>query len=328
MEFIPILVLIHVTNECNLRCKHCYARKGDKRIMKEDFFELINNLENLGTTMIHLSGGELLTHPEIFEIIRYIKKKDFYLEITTNGTLLNEEIFKKLKELNLNKIVISFDGATPETHDYIRGEGNFKISLENLDLGLEMGIPMAVNYTVMKYNYSEIEYAIEFFLKKDLEFLNFRRFIKTGFGKNFDQSISKEEYLKLFILINKVRKEDKRVALGGEPHRIVMDPELREKALKYGDGGCSAGKYFLSIDPNGDITPCGFIPIKVGSIYEDNLKDVWENSQILNKLRDRGNLTGSCKNCLNKNICGGCRAAALGTGGDLFGSDPQCWVGC
>ncbi|MDD4157224.1 MAG: radical SAM protein [Candidatus Cloacimonetes bacterium] len=325
MNYVPMLVLIHVTNECNLNCKHCYARKGINKIEVASFNKLIDSLVEMETKMIHLSGGELLTHEDIFEMIRYVKDKGMYLEITTNGILLNKDILNKLKELQVDKIVISFDGAIAKTHDEIRGLGNYAKSLANLELGLEFGLPMAVNYTVMSTNYDQIEQALEIFLKYNIKFLNFRRFIETGEGKKIARAITSIEYLNLFKMVNRKRETDKRVALGGEPHRILMDKELVKKARKVQMGGCSAGKYFLSIDPNGDITPCGFIPITVGNIYQDEIKDVWKNSELLNKLRDRDSLNGKCKDCVNKNICGGCRAAALGTYGDLFADDPQCW---
>lgn len=325
MKYSPLLALIHVTNLCNLNCRHCYARKGEKRLSIDDFKKIIDELSELGTKMYHLSGGELLLHPEIFEIIKLIKSNDYYLEATTNGTLLNEETFMKFKELSIDKLVISFDGATAETHDFTRGKGNFRKSLKNLDLGLKMGLPMAVNYTVMKCNYNEVQKAIDVFGKRDLAFLNFRRFIKTGAGGNINESISPTQYLKLFHIINKVREKDERISLGGEPQRIVSNSKLRKKALEFNEGGCSAGRYFISIDPNGDITPCGFIPIPIGNIHKNSIQEVWEKSIVLNKLRNRDLLKGVCSDCPNKFICGGCRAAALGTYNDLFQQDPQCW---
>jgi radical SAM protein with 4Fe4S-binding SPASM domain len=291
----------------------------------QDFKKIITELSKLGTEMYHLSGGELLLHPEIFSIIKLIKNNGYYLEATTNGILLDQQTLKKLKDLSIDKLVISFDGATARTHDFTRGEGNFMKSLRNLDLGLKMGLPMAVNYTVMKSNYEEIPKAIEIFGERKLEFLNFRRFIKTGSGVDIDEAITPMQYLKLFHIINKIREKDKRIALGGEPHRIVMNTRLREKALHFNEGGCSAGRYFISIDPNGDITPCGFIPIPIGNIHKDSIKEIWEKSSILNQLRDRDLLKGVCSNCPNKFICGGCRAAALGTYDNLLQEDPQCW---
>ncbi|WP_457742111.1 SPASM domain-containing protein [Thermococcus sp.] len=71
--------------------------------------------------------------------------------------------------------------------------------------------------------------------------------------------------------------------------------------------------------------PCPHLRIPVGNVYEQNLSDIWINSDLLIKLRDRNNLKGSCKSCEYRNICGGCRAAAYWITGDVFGEDPICF---
>ena len=88
---------------------------------------------------------------------------------------------------------------------------------------------------------------------------------------------------------------------------------------------CGAGRLYAALEPNGDIYPCVFIPIKIGNIRQERLKNVWKKSPILKKLRDRESFKG-CGSCKYRNICGGCRARAYGYFGDVQGPDPGCII--
>ncbi|MGB7544500.1 MAG: SPASM domain-containing protein [Methanothrix sp.] len=88
-------------------------------------------------------------------------------------------------------------------------------------------------------------------------------------------------------------------------------------------GGCLAGRSFVFVSRNGDVYPCGYLPLKVGSIREKNFIDIWENSPELIALRERS-LKGKCGRCRYVSICGGCRARSFARTGDFLGPDPSC----
>ncbi|RLE73061.1 MAG: radical SAM/SPASM domain-containing protein, partial [Thermoprotei archaeon] len=89
-------------------------------------------------------------------------------------------------------------------------------------------------------------------------------------------------------------------------------------------GGCGAGRAYIALEPNGDIQPCVFMPIKIGNILKDNFRDLWIHNEILNKLRNRDILIGKCGSCPYRYICGGCRARAYAYFGDYLAPDPGC----
>jgi radical SAM protein with 4Fe4S-binding SPASM domain len=108
-------------------------------------------------------------------------------------------------------------------------------------------------------------------------------------------------------------------------HFVAMgDAKNKSLALVEFIGGCGAGRHYCCIRPNGDIGPCVFMQIKAGNMRKDRLLDVWHNSPVLERLRDRSNLKGHCGVCENKYICGGCRARAYAYYGDLDAPDPGC----
>lgn len=162
---------------------------------------------------------------------------------------------------------------------------------------------------------------IKFAKEVGTSFVNFRRFIPIGAGKN-EMELSSQEYLKLNLAVNLAQKKDPSIAMAGDPTRILLNPGLM---LKTNFAGCMAGIALISINPNGDVTPCGYIDCPVGNIRKTSLVEIWNTSGILSKLRDRDNLEGNCKHCSNKYLCGGCRASAYAKYGNLFASDPLCW---
>jgi radical SAM protein with 4Fe4S-binding SPASM domain len=89
-------------------------------------------------------------------------------------------------------------------------------------------------------------------------------------------------------------------------------------------GGCGAGRIYCSIEPEGDLQPCVFMPIRVGNVRETPFLEIWHSSEVLKDLRDRSHLSGACATCGNRYVCGGCRARAWAYFGDLHAPDPGC----
>ncbi len=89
--------------------------------------------------------------------------------------------------------------------------------------------------------------------------------------------------------------------------------------------GCSAGITILTVDPDGSVRPCDMLPLKIGSLREKSLMEIWTKNPVLIKLRNRENIRGWCGYCAIRDICGGCRARAYTYFGDLFGPDPNCF---
>jgi radical SAM protein with 4Fe4S-binding SPASM domain len=90
-------------------------------------------------------------------------------------------------------------------------------------------------------------------------------------------------------------------------------------------GGCPAGRIYCNIQPNGDVTPCMFMPEYpvAGNLKTQSFEETW-NSQTFQALRDRTCLKGKCRECKFTVVCGGCRAKAAAYEGDYLASDPTC----
>jgi radical SAM protein with 4Fe4S-binding SPASM domain len=113
------------------------------------------------------------------------------------------------------------------------------------------------------------------------------------------------------------------------PHYIKTvlersDPEAQVRVYSGGAGGCPAGTHYMGIRPNGDVTPCPYLPVFAGSLRQASLADLWTSSDLFTGIRQRAALGGRCGACEMNGHCGGCRARAYGMTGDLMAEDPLC----
>ena len=350
----PFLVVWNFTKQCNLRCKHCYENAGPKpapdELTTEEAKHAIDEFVNAGVVALAFSGGEPLVRKDFFEIARYAAEKELYVSVASNGTLITKEVARKMKESGVQYVEISLDGFE-KTHDEFRGiQGAWKRTVEGIKNCVEAGLDTCVATTVTHYNLKEIPKLLEF-AEKELHanrFIAFN-FIPVGKGKEIvDQDLTPQEREELLdFLYSKLVDENRKIdTLSTAPqyavtsYKFAFGPVVathftnraaiemlkgRTKSLAEFIGGCGAGRLYCGMEPNGDIEPCVFIPIKVGNIREQGLISIWRESQVLKQIRNRDLFKG-CGECEYKYICGGCRARAYAYFNDLQGPDPGCSI--
>ncbi len=252
----------------------------------------------------------------------------------------------RLKEAGVDYVEISLDGKDAAHHDAMRGiEGAFNRSVAGIRNCIDKDIYTCIATTVTQDNYDqvpEIHKLAEDLLVTRVVCFNF---IPTGRGVDMaDKDITpceREDLLRFVLAQNRpghspvvlsTAPQFARVALeedagAGVPvGHFHLGTELNGRTRMLADfiGGCGAGRLYCSIEPQGDIQPCVFMPVKVGNIRDQRFLDIWHTAPVLKKLRDRDHLTGSCGTCTDRYICGGCRARAWAYFQDLGAPDPGC----
>ncbi len=348
----PLMVVWNITKQCNLKCKHCYASAGRRReeeLTLEQKLRVVDILDAAGCAMIAFSGGEPTTSRDFWKVAEYASKKGMYVTIATNGTLLTKENVRRLKEIGVKYVEISLDSYDPKIHDEFRGvQGAWARTIQGIKNVVEDGsFDNAIAVTATRFNMDTIpkmiDLAEELKVKKFIVF----NFVPTGRGKDIISSdLSPQEREDLLNMIyDRWQKKVNTDIFSTSPTYSRIGIEHIEKGsgetyspthfanagtnsmgVELADfiGGCGAGREYAAIDDNGDVFPCVFLPIKVGNILQDNFQELWENSKLLNDLRDRTNLGGACGTCRFRNSCGGCRARAYGYYGDINAPDPGC----
>ena len=349
----PYQIVWDVTYACNLRCKHCYANAGKPlpdELTTEEAKRAIDIFDRAGVTILAFSGGEPLVRPDIFELARYASDKGMYVAIATNGTLITSEIAKKMKDAGIQFVQISLDGATPETHDEFRGiPGAFERTINGIKNSVKAGFFVEIATTATRFNYKEIPDIIDLAEELKVKWFMLYNFVPTGRGKFIiENDLSPEEREEVLKMLYYKNKETSIELLSTAPQfaRVALQEEYKEKTgevlmpthfynarlpgklanLAEFIGGCGAGRFYMSMRPNGDLQPCVFFPLKVGNIKEDDFEDLWQNNKVLNDLRNKDLLKEDCGKCPYRYHCGGCRARAYGYFGDYLAPDPGCVI--
>ncbi|VVB72090.1 Coenzyme PQQ synthesis protein E [uncultured archaeon] len=316
-----LIVAWETTAECNLSCRYCRASASASPDPDElDTSEALAFIESIAPLqpMFILSGGEPLLRPDIFQIARRAVSLGLRVSMASNGTLLTAEAANKIAASGISRVSISLDGASAELHDQSRGQGSFLRALEGMK-NLRGKIGFQINFTITRKNERDIP---EFFaLAKDLgaEAVHFFFLVPTGRGLVEDM-ISPERQEELLMQIDRERENwplEVQVTCAPQYARISSPGKGRRS------GGCLAGKRFVFISRKGDVYPCGYFPVRAGSIRENNFMDIWTNSRLLQDLREKP-LSGKCGRCSFSKTCGGCRARAYAETGDYLGPDPSC----
>lgn len=344
----PFLVVWNFTNMCNLKCKHCY-QKADRPTPDEltlnEKLDVIRQLDEAGVAAVAFSGGEPTIHPDFPIVLKAAADAGMYTALATNGIRLADRKYaEKLRKLGLRYVEISVDSADPDKHDAFRGvKGAWKKTVQGVKNAVELGFSTAIATTVTKINLDEISDIIDLAEELGVERVVFFNFIPVGRGKDLVEldltPEEREELLRKLYLENQRRKvqvfstapQFARVSLemsGGKdvaPTHFYVRGDPIVAALAEYIGGCGAGRIYAAIEPNGDLTPCVFIPnVVVGNLGEEKFSVLWKNAPVFNALRDRSKLEENCKHCPYKYVCGGCRARALAYTGNILGPDPGC----
>ncbi len=159
LPYKPLFVKLKLTWNCNLRCQMCNHWRERVSDMPVEFFQnIVSELAELGCKRIHLSGGEPLLYPQIFELIEHIRKKNIKLTMTTNGTLINEKIAQKIGDLQVSNINISLDSPLANIHDEVRGLKNaFRRTLRGIELLKKYHqAKLQINMVVNPLNYTSV----------------------------------------------------------------------------------------------------------------------------------------------------------------------------
>ena len=329
----------HITNLCNLRCRHCYQEDFSKKNdltwagLKRVADNTLATLSEWGRkACIHLTGGEPLLKPELFLLLDYLDLKPMVEElgIITNGLLIDQEIVERLASFSkLKKIKISLDGADAEINDPIRQEGSFKRVIQKLSLIKQWNrFEIIVMFTAMKKNYKHPLPLLSLCQELGVDGLILERFIPWGRGRAMrDEVLGREQWKELVETLSD---------FFGAGEEAYLLPTYQAFQIRFNVDGpellgapCAIGRDGLCIMPEGRVLPCRRFPVPIGNLLEDSLKEIWGSSELLEKLSRKENLKGRCLRC-DRRDCRGCRSLAFALTGDYLEEDPHCWYsgGC
>jgi radical SAM protein with 4Fe4S-binding SPASM domain len=329
----------------------------------EECFRVIDDIAGFAPECLTiLTGGEPLLRRDILEIVRRAADRELWVVVGTNGVRISENVAQRLAEAGARGLSLSLDALDPDRHDRFRKvRGAWQNTVEGAEILNRTGLPFIVQTTAGSHNLGELE-AIADFAHDRLaaKVWNLYFLVPTGRGQ-FVSDITPSQYDEVLASLYRIQKKyDRRMLVNAKcaPHYIKTvlehaqteseavpgDARLRQgyggqaesaggpsslglpqiRTYSGGAGGCPAGTHYMGIRPNGDVTPCPYLPVFAGTLRTSSLADLWTSTELFADVRRRASLGGRCGPCEMNGHCGGCRARAFGMTGDLMAEDPLC----
>jgi radical SAM protein with 4Fe4S-binding SPASM domain len=335
-------VQLHLTERCNLRCKHCY--QTGRNVDEMSLVEVREVVKEISDTLnewrdaygidfspsFNVTGGEPFLRGDLFEILSEIEDRGFDIYLLTNGILIDKRKAKGLFNLGVKGVQISVEGPK-EIHESIRGKGSYAASMKGAKNLLDEGLKVSLNITLSSINAGSFTDIVDLALNMGVHKLGYSRLVPSGRGAGMLQEMLstdtvKDLYEKIFSL-----ETGNLQIVTGDP---VASQSVAEDADDMGDipsGGCAAGVSGLTILPDGTIVPCRRLYIPIGNIRRDSFREIWSTSGVLEALRNRNRYSGKCGACKRWANCRGCRAIAYAFSkakgeSDFLAEDPQCFI--
>lgn len=311
-----VYLFVELTDQCNLSCLHCGSKCSIQNATKIDTELLIETLETVAedfgasTVMICLTGGEPMLHPEFEKIVAAINRLGFPWGMTTNGTLINQAMARKLREWKLGSITLSLDGLR-DKHNWFRNASydNYQRTMEAIEALQSAGISVQVTTVVHKKNIQELEELYQEMLRLRVD--SWRTINIEPIGRALDHDelmLSRNEMIYLLDFIREKRFDAGKTGLDvcyGCSHYLTGEYEYEVRDYYF---ICGAGIYVASILCNGDIYSCLDIERRPeliqGNIKTDRFSKVWFR-RFKEFRTDRTKQCQMCMECEERRYCAG-----------------------
>lgn len=346
------VVVWNMTQRCNLKCVHCYARSEDisydNELTHDQAIAMMDDLADFGVPVLLFSGGEPLVHPRLVEYAQYAVSKGMRAVISTNGTLITREKAKILKDIGLSYVGISLDGLE-STHDMFRGvPGSFKRAIAAIEHCQAAGIKVGLRFTINKRNVKDIPGIFDLLEEKNIPRACFYHLVYSGRGSEIaKEDLTHEETRQVLDLIMDRTKD---LHNRNKPKEILTvdnhadGPYLYQRLLKEDpkraaevlellemNEGNNSGRGIGCISWDGEVYPDQFWREKsLGNIKDRPFSQIWtdESNEFLMKMKEKKkHVKGRCATCRWLDICAGnFRARAESVANDPWDSDPACYL--
>jgi radical SAM protein len=299
---------------------------------------LLSDIASFGPPLPHLvlTGGDPLKRDRLFDLIASAVNKGLKVSITPAASpSLTKETFEQLKAAGIDSIALSLDGSTADRHDDIRQvPGTFDITLKAAKWAGEVGLPLQINTLVTDETASDLPAVFE--LVHSFPLMRWSLFFLIAVGRG--QQLNELEPERAEALMHWVQKlvprapfqiktteapSYRRVASETMKAQGMQAEDVRKTSVHAGYG-IRDGNGIVFVSHLGQVYPSGFLPLEAGNVRQKSLKEIYQNSEVMRKVRDVDCFDGKCGRCEFRRICGGSRARAYAHTGNAAGSDPIC----
>ncbi|MDP6112167.1 MAG: radical SAM protein [Planctomycetota bacterium] len=328
-EFLPYIISWNLTTRCNLLCKHCYidaSKAMPGELTTGEALQVLDEIAEVNhETLLILTGGEPLLRPDLEELVGRASSLGMMAVLGTNGTLLTEERARLLAEKGLAGVGISIDSLLPARHEAFRCvDGSWIAAINGIQAAQKAGLDVQVQITLTRENVDELSEVKQFTKDLGAKILTVFFLVCTGRGQDI-VDLGPEEYEEILGKLANEPGDGIMIRPRCAPtfRRVLTQLDPDSLLLKSDAGRCMAAKNYCRITPDGNVTPCPYMPLATGNLREKSFGEIWWSAPLLQELREP-ELKGSCGECEYQETCGGCRARAFAETGDHLDEDPWC----
>ncbi len=322
----PFTIAWEITRACPLECSHCRAvaqpRRNPCELSTEEGFRLIDQVVDIGTKVLVITGGDPLARPDVFELIERSVSAGLHTGFSPSVTpRLNERALERAHRCGVSTLHLSLDGASPETHDGMRGvRGSYFRTLRTLHAATRFEWRIQIGTTVTSTTVADLPRLAEKLeqFAPHLSLWSLFFLVPTGRAQK-DHVLDAEAHEKVLEWLASTEFSFPVRTIAAPTYRRILAQKGRNPGPPVNDGNG-----FAFVSHTGDVCPSGFLQLPAGNIRETSLSEIYRNSEIFRALRDPTRLKGKCGLCEFKEICGGSRARAWAMNGDFLSEDPTC----
>ena len=332
----PFLVFWEITRACALACSHCRAEAQSHRHPEEldsdQSLQLISQLANWQPPMLILTGGDPLMRRDALDLVRAASSAGLHVGLSPSATQrLLQTDFSELKSAGVQRMSLSLDGATRQTHDSFRGvSGTYDRTIEAVRRAHDVGLDLQINTTLTRSNLWEYEGFKQ--LMFELKPAMWSVFLLVPTGRAGVEDLPEPEDIERIF-------EDMADLVGNAPFAVKTTEghHFRRVVMQRKGGGASRprpgmrsplgirdGRGVMFISHIGEVSPSGFLPMVCGNVKSTSPVEIYRRHPLFVSLRDNDALGGKCGLCEFRKVCGGSRSRAYGVTGDAFAEDPSC----
>jgi len=346
------VVIWNLVRRCNLNCRHCYSLSADVdfpgELSTEEVGAVMRDLKAFGVPVLILSGGEPLLRPDIFEISRQAKEMGFYVGLSSNGTLIDEAMSRRIAEVGYDYVGVSLDGIGAVHDRFRRRRGAYAAALDGMRRCRDRGIKVGLRFTMTERNVESLPALLDLVQRERIDKFYLSHLVYAGRGDRYrdDDAHLRTTRAAMDLVFARCWADIQR----GEPREYVTGnndadavyflfwvgrhfPErarhVRAKLAAW--GGNASGVNVANIDNLGQVHPDTFWwHYDLGNVRERPFSEIWRDTSdpIMAGLKRRPRrVKGRCGSCRYFDICGGnTRVRALKLTGDPWAEDPACYL--
>jgi radical SAM protein with 4Fe4S-binding SPASM domain len=316
-NLVPLNASIEITQRCNIRCLHCYNFDRDAprpacdapELSADEILRVMGELREAGCLFLMLTGGEILSHPELWRFLDRARELHMAVQLLTNGTMLQPGTAGRLAAYeNLQGVSVSLYGATAAVHDAItQMPGSHRRTWEGIERLRRLGVIVRVKFILMRQNAHEAEA-----MRADAD--------ARGLPYLIDLTITARHDGSRGSLSTRIEREQLEGLYRG-PLRDLAERACYEPTEESFPCNCARGS--VAVTATGDVQPCISVPWRAGNVREQPFAEIWRSSPVFEQIRGFKMADyKSCAPCDHKGYCQRSRGAAFTASGSYTGVDP------